>query len=358
MRQHSARSQDALAAARRRTLWRLQRLAVPLGNRPAHIRLRIVDGALGARRAQRRRQATRPERCGAAGGLIAAPFAAFALRTESWQYSRRFVPGCSAMPLRALLYRRPTEPRTMEIVFDRSVYLVQLRRHRQARRYTLRIQATTREGILTIPPRGTLKEAGEFAQKHGGWIAARAGRRPEAMPFADGVVVPLRGVPHRIAHRRGMRGTVWAEVAGDGERLLCVAGNAPHLDRRVGDYLRREARRELETASLKCAAALGVTVQRVTVRDQSSRWGSCSTTGLLSFSWRLILAPSHVLDYLAAHEVAHLIEMNHSARFWRRGQRPCPGHERAKAWLDVYGSDLHRYGYPTPATHCTSARSA
>ncbi len=115
------------------------------------------------------------------------------------------------MPLRALLYRRPSEPQTIEIVFDRSIYLVRLRRHRQARRYTLRIQAATREVILTIPPRGTLKEAREFAQKHGGWIAARLGRLPEAAPFADGVVVPLRGVPHRIAHRRGVRGTVWTE---------------------------------------------------------------------------------------------------------------------------------------------------
>jgi predicted metal-dependent hydrolase len=280
--------------------------------------------------------------------LIAAPVAAFALRTESWQYSRRFLLGCFAMPLRALLYRRPSEPRTIEIVFDRSVYLVQLRRHRQARRYTLRIQATTREVILTIPPRGTLKEAGEFAQKHGGWIAARLGRLPEATPFADGIVVPLRGVPHRIAHRRGMRGTVWAEVTDDGERLLCVAGNAPHLDRRVGDYLRREARRELEAASLRFAATMGVAVKRITVRDQSSRWGSCSTTGMLSFSWRLILAPSHVLEYLAAHEVAHLVEMNHSPRFWRLVQRLCPGHDRAKAWLDAHGADLHRYGLPQP----------
>ncbi|HLN39968.1 MAG TPA: SprT family zinc-dependent metalloprotease, partial [Xanthobacteraceae bacterium] len=147
-------------------------------------------------------------------------------------------------------------------------------------------------------------------------------------------------------HRRGMRGTVWAEVAGDGERLLCVAGNAPHLDRRVGDYLRREAKRELETASLKYAAALGVAAKRITVRDQSSRWGSCSTTGMLSFSWRLILAPSHVLDYLAAHEVAHLLEMNHSPRFWRLVQRLCPEHDRAKTWLDAHGADLHRYGLP------------
>ena len=260
------------------------------------------------------------------------------------------------MPLRALLYRRPAEPRAIEVVFDRSVYLVQLRRHRQARRYTLRIQATTREVILTIPPRGTLKEAGAFAQQHGSWIAARLGRLPEAAPFADGAVLPLRGVPHRIVHRRGVRGTVWTEVGADGARLLCVAGEAPHIDRRVGDYLRHEARRELEAASRHYAAALGVAVKRVTVRDQSSRWGSCSTTGLLSFSWRLILAPSTVLTYLAAHEVAHLIEMNHSPRFWRLVQRICPEHDGAKAWLDAHGSDLHRYGLavrlPRPAGRC------
>ena len=107
------------------------------------------------------------------------------------------------MPLHALLYRRQSEPQTIEIDFDGSVYAVRVRRHRQARRYTLRIQAATREVILTIPPRGTLKEAEAFARKHGGWVAARLGRLPEAAPFADGVVVPLRGVPHRIAHRHG-----------------------------------------------------------------------------------------------------------------------------------------------------------
>jgi len=248
------------------------------------------------------------------------------------------------MPQHALLYRRPSEPQTFEIGFDGTSYPVRLRRHRQARRYTLRIQAATREVILTIPPRGTLKEARDFAHKHGGWIAARLGRLPEAAPFAPGVVVPLRGVPHRIAHRRGARGTVWTETDISGEQLLCVAGHSPHIDRRIGDFLRREARRELDAASRRFARDLGLAVRRVSVRDQSSRWGSCSTAGMLSFSWRLILAPSHVLEYLAAHEVAHLVEMNHSAKFWRLVQRICPDHERAKAWLDGHGADLHRYG--------------
>jgi predicted metal-dependent hydrolase len=254
------------------------------------------------------------------------------------------------MPQRALLYRRPSEPQAIEVVFDRSIYLVRLRRHRQARRYTLRIQSATREVVLTIPPRGTLKEAREFAQKHGAWIAARLDRLPKAAPFADGVVVPLRGVPHRIAHRRTMRGSVWTETDAGGTQLLCVAGNAPHINRRVSDFLRREAKRNLEAASLRYADALGVRIKRLAVRDQNSRWGSCSTSGALSFSWRLILAPPFVLDYLAAHEVAHLLEMNHSARFWRLVQKLCPDHDRAKVWLDVHGADLHRYGLPNSST--------
>lgn len=248
------------------------------------------------------------------------------------------------MPLRAMLYRRPAEPQALEVVFDRAIYLVRLRRHRQARRYTLRIQAATREVVLTMPPRGSLKEAREFADKHGGWIAARLERLPKAAPFAHGTVVPLRGFAHRIVHRHGVRGTVWSELDSRGERLLCVAGEAPHVERRVADYLKREAKRDLEIAVERYAERLGVAYRRVSVRDQSSRWGSCSTTGVLSFSWRLIFAPRYVLDYLAAHEVAHLIEMNHSQRFWRLVLRVCPDAHRAKVWLDAHGTDLHRYG--------------
>ena len=246
--------------------------------------------------------------------------------------------------LRALLYRRPSEPQTIQVIFDQAIHLVRIRRHRQARRYTLRIHAASREVVLTMPPRGSLREAKEFAQKHGGWIAARLHRLPEAAPFADGATLPLRGVAHRIVHRPGMRGTVWTEPGRDGESLLCVAGAAPHIGRRVGDFLRREAQRDLEAASRRAAEGLGVMVGRISVRDQSSRWGSCSTTGVLSYSWRLILAPAFVLEYLAVHEVAHLVEMNHSPRFWRLVHGLCPDSKRAKIWLDLHGADLHRYG--------------
>jgi predicted metal-dependent hydrolase len=252
-----------------------------------------------------------------------------------------------AMSLRALLYRRPAEPKAIQVVHDKHIYLVRVRRHRQARRYTLRIQAATREIVLTMPPRGCLKEAKEFAQKHGAWIATRLTHLPKAEPFAHGTIVPLRGVPHRIVHRKGMRGTVWIEVSEDGERKLCVAGDTPHVDRRVADFLRREAKNDLEQASQQFAERLGVTIKRISIRDPSSRWGSCSTSGVLSYSWRLILAPPFVLDYLAAHEVAHLVEMNHSARFWRLVDRLCPNVQRAKAWLDAHGTELHRYGSPS-----------
>jgi predicted metal-dependent hydrolase len=202
--------------------------------------------------------------------------------------------------------------------------------------------------VLTMPARSSIKDAREFAQKHGGWIAARLTRLPESAPFAHGIEVPLRGIPHRIAHRPAIRGTVWTEAIEGGQPLLCVAGEAPHVERRVTDFLKREARRDLDAASRRHALILGVTIKRIAVRDQSSRWGSCSSTGVLSYSWRLVLAPSFVLDYLAAHEVAHLAELNHSPRFWRLVRQLTPEFERAKSWLDAHGSELHRYGGPVP----------
>ncbi|HKS18171.1 MAG TPA: SprT family zinc-dependent metalloprotease [Bradyrhizobium sp.] len=254
------------------------------------------------------------------------------------------LPGLSDMATRALLYRRPAEPSTLVVTHGSQFFSIKLRRHRRARRYTLRIHPTDRAAILTMPPRGTIAEAREFARMHGGWIAARLGRLPKAAPFQAGTVVPLRGVPHRIVHRAGARGTVWTETRDSGERILCVAGDPEFTDRRVHDFLKREARKELHRASLDYAQELGVRVRRVSIRDQSSRWGSCTSAGSLSFSWRLILAPPYVLDYLAAHEVAHLVEMNHSARFWRVVGRICGHVDRAKAWLDTHGNDLHRYG--------------
>jgi predicted metal-dependent hydrolase len=266
-------------------------------------------------------------------------------RQRIWQNPGELLTlGSADMAFRALLYRRPAEPSTLAVKHGSQIFSIRLRRHRRARRYTLRIHPSDREAILTMPPRGTLADAKDFAQRHGAWIAARLGRLPKAAPFQPGTVVPLRGVAHRIVHRAGVRGVVWTEIRESGERILCVAGGAEHIDRRVHDFLKREARRDLAKSAEHYAEALSVKVKRISIRDQSSRWGSCTSAGSLSFSWRLILAPPYVLDYLAAHEVAHLVEMNHSARFWRVVARVCGSVERAKVWLDTHGNDLHRYG--------------
>src|ERR1700749_625513 len=151
-------------------------------------------------------------------------------------------PGLSHMPTPAPLYRRPAEPSTILVRHGSQFFNIRLRRHRRARRYTLRIHPTDREAILTMAPRGTIAEAREFAQLHGGWIAARLGRLPKAAPFHPGAVVPLRGTPHRIVHRTGERGTVWTETRDSGEKILCVAGGLDHVDRRGHGYLTCEAR--------------------------------------------------------------------------------------------------------------------
>ena len=245
--------------------------------------------------------------------------------------------------LRALFSRRPQTIEPLEIVHDDAKYLVRVKRHRQARRYTLRLLTATREVILTMPPRGSVKEAKAFAEKNSAWIASRVRHLPETAPFRDGECVPLRGIMHRICHCPKTRGTVWADVV-DGKNVIYVTGDAPHLHRRLTDFLKREARRDLERASQRYAEALNVKIASISVCDQVSRWGSCSSVGALSFSWRLILAPDYVLDYLAAHEVAHLIEMNHSRKFWRILLSLYPDTDRAKEWLDAHGAGLHRYG--------------
>ena len=249
---------------------------------------------------------------------------------------------------------RPARDSSFEIRHDGSTYKVVLKRVASARRYTLRVKNVSGEIVLTIPSRGSLKEAQAFAERQGAWIGARLRRLPQAIPFEPGAIIPLRGIAHEIVHCPGRRGTVWIEPARPdlfvrGDFALCVAGDRAHVGRRVRDYLRREAKRDLEAAVLHYTREVNLPNRSVGLRDTTSRWGSCSSEGSLNFSWRLILAPAYVLDYLAAHEVAHLVHMNHSARFWKLTQKLCPATDRAEAWLKAHGKELHRYGGITPA---------
>ena len=233
-------------------------------------------------------------------------------------------------------------PDRFEIATESGVVSVDLRRHPRARNYTLRISGPARAPVLTMPKRGSLGEARRFLDRHAGWLRRQIDRLPQASPIAAGGAVPLRGTPHDVRHTRG-RGTVTVETNGRGPTLV-VSGEAAHFRRRLVDFLRREARRDVEEAVLRHADALGVTVKAICVRDQTSRWGSCSATGHLSFSWRLVMAPPFVLNYVAAHEVAHLRELNHSRRFWRLVESLCPDMSAARAWLRVHGAGLHAIG--------------
>jgi predicted metal-dependent hydrolase len=220
---------------------------------------------------------------------------------------------------------------------------VALRRDRRARNYTLRVKGAVATPTLTMPFHGSLREARTFLDRHRAWLLRQLEKAPLPRPVANGAPVPFRGVPHRIRCTGMSRGAVVAAAEG-GESVLIVPGAEAHLRRRLFDFLKHEAKRDLDRAVTRHAETLGVTVKSIRVRDTSSRWGSCTTAGNLSFSFRLVMAPPFVLDYLAAHEVAHLREMNHSRRFWKVVQSLCPDHGRARAWLVAYGPGLHAVG--------------
>lgn len=227
---------------------------------------------------------------------------------------------------------------------DGEDHPVRLRRSERARRFTLRVKPGTGDIVLTAPAWARLEEVQDFAERHTGWVAARLATAVRRVPFAPGAIIPVRGLPHRIVHRPGARGVVWVATGADGHPELHVAGQAEHVERRVLDHLKTEARRDLVAAVARYTNRLGRPAKQITVRDQTTRWGSCSASGVLSFSWRLILAPPFVLDYLAAHEVAHLKEMNHSSRFWRLLRDLCPETDQAQAWMRANGSVLHGFG--------------
>ncbi|TDR89252.1 M48 family metallopeptidase [Enterovirga rhinocerotis] len=238
----------------------------------------------------------------------------------------------------------PAEPDSLTVTAGGRPVAVGLRRRDSARRITLRVSSATGEVLLTLPPRADLRSAQSFLDAHGGWIANRLARVPERVPFTAGTSIPLRGEPHRIVHWSRVRGLTRLASDPDGDIVIAVSGEEAAVPGRVRRFLAAEAETDLREAAGRHAAALGVSFTRLSLRDTRSRWGSCSSTGSLSFSWRLILAPPFVLDYLAAHEVAHLKELNHSSRFWRHVHRLCPRTDEAEAWLNGNGSGLHRYG--------------
>lgn len=235
----------------------------------------------------------------------------------------------------------------IHIAHKGAKFRIALKRVGSARRFTLRVRAATRDIVLTMPARANVRQAQEFAQNQAGWIADRIARLPQQLPFRPGAKILLRGIERSLRHcpeaEPARRGPAWVEER-EGMKVICAGGDLAHFERRVTDFLRREARRDLEEAVRRHAAKVGRTPKALSLRDTSSRWGSCSAKGALNFSWRLVLAPPFVLDYLAAHETAHLRHLDHSDKFWALTKSLCPAMERAEAWLKAHGAHLHRYG--------------
>ncbi|MFZ1103925.1 MAG: SprT family zinc-dependent metalloprotease [Hyphomicrobiaceae bacterium] len=227
---------------------------------------------------------------------------------------------------------------------------IEVRRHPAARRLTLRVSKTKRAVLVTVPDQCQVEEASRFVESNLDWVRERLGCVPAPVPFEDGARIPLRGRLHGLCFtgmaraRSGARSVVEVVIAPGAAPRLVVPGRLEHASRRMKDWLFEQARTDLDACVSRHSKTLGVRARSISLRDQTSRWGSCTAGGLLSFSWRLIMAPAHVLDYVAAHEVAHLIEMNHGPRFWKHVARCMPRLEEAKRWLRSHGADLHRYG--------------
>ncbi|WP_306117286.1 MULTISPECIES: M48 family metallopeptidase [unclassified Roseitalea] len=210
--------------------------------------------------------------------------------------------------------------------------------HPRARRLTLRVQPGDRGIKVTVPPGIGRREVDRFLDRHRGWLADRIAAQPDRPQVRAGIKLPVCGVNHLIVHRPG-RGLTETTRGHAGPELI-VRGGADHLPRRVADFLKARARQEIEPLVARHAATVGRKVASIRYRDTVSRWGSCSSAGHLSFCWRIAMAPPAVIDYLVAHEVAHLRHMNHGPRFWALCEELCPDTNRCKAWLKRNGGKL------------------
>jgi predicted metal-dependent hydrolase len=236
-----------------------------------------------------------------------------------------------------------TPPRMLPIELARRAgnVPVRVRVSRRARRLALKIDAVEDAVELVLPLRTSLPRALNFLKSNRDWLESRLAALPPRTVFADGERVPVMGVLHRIrlVAARGEGASVWIEG-----REIRVSGDPRHLARRVRDFLKERAREELGRRARRLALQIDRPISRITVRDTTTRWGSCSANGNLAFSWRLVMAPEAVLHYVVAHEVAHLAEMNHGPRFWKLVDRLVPEVERQRDWLNRRRAWLLRIG--------------
>jgi len=211
--------------------------------------------------------------------------------------------------------------------------------NKRARRLTVTVDHTLRQVRLVLPRHVDLDEGLAFCERNGDWIVNHLAKLPSQVPYAHGSRLPILGETYEIEHRPEARRGVWLEAG-----KLCVSGRAEHMARRVEDFLRGVALDWVRVRVREKAALIGREARRITLRESRTRWGSCTPGGDLSFCWRLLFAPDEVFDYVVAHEVAHLVHLNHSERFWRLCAKLTPETVGPRRWLVRHGQTLWRYG--------------
>jgi len=228
-----------------------------------------------------------------------------------------------------------------QLIFDLDGQAVPLAVHRVrgARRVIVRVDPDT-DGIrLTLPWHTALAEGLEFLDQQRRWIAKRLGALSPRVPFAPGAIIPILGIDHCIHHVPDGRRGIWT----DGTEIH-VSGALEHLARRLGEWLKKQAKAAIAERVSQKTTLIGKKAGRISIRDTRSRWGSCAIDGKLNFSWRIYMMPEFVFDHIVAHEVAHLAEHNHGPRFHALVGSLTAELDRAEAWLSVHGAKLHRIG--------------
>jgi hypothetical protein len=220
-----------------------------------------------------------------------------------------------------------------------SIVEVLVRKSKLAKR--VMIKFSQKKGFeLIIPTRVSVKNAVAFLYKKEDWVLEKNAilKEKTLKNFCDGSQIPIAGVIHTINHSGNLRGITRIE----GDRLI-ISGLEGHISRKTRQFLIKLAKEKITSHCHKYAKTLGVHFNKISVRDTATRWGSCSHSNNLSFSWRLVMAPDRVLQYVVAHELAHLIEMNHSKKFWHVVASICPDYKQERSWLKDNGGALHGY---------------
>ncbi len=220
---------------------------------------------------------------------------------------------------------------------------INVKPNQRARRMALRLDTKTQRFDLTLPDWASLHDAKRFIDLNQGWIEKQQAALPDKCPFINGQIIPVLGINRKIIHVVSDKRRTKITLTDD---QLIVKSNLHEQDipSRIQRYLKKLAQSEMESLVRQKAAIIKKTVEKVEMRDTKSRWGSCSTDGRIMLSWRLILAPYDAMDYVVAHEVAHLQHMDHSPAFWAQCEALSQNYKNGHRWMKQHGQSLMRYG--------------